>query len=291
MAAMKWCVGSGLALAILAGMLSGCGKEEPAPPEGAPDGPRVAAPAPGPQPEPEPEPRPEPEAPAAASVFAAERDTRIFGHGSEQNFNGGQSSRLRARSIGSTSPEFIIVDFDTAAIKAFLAKHPGKKVIATLVMAVRQVQSGPGTLGVAALQAGEDWVEGTKSQQTAGAGESTYLSPRFDPAGGESIPWKRLDGTAADDVRDLIWDREAGRIRGLKNSREATAQDTPNVGNAGAAPLVSIALDEKLLEDLVQNEMNRGLVLFTTGGALLDFFSCEQGQAHAKPRLELRVEE
>jgi len=295
MAGIKWCVGSVLGLAILAAMLSGCGKEKPAPPEGPPGGPRVAAPEPTPEPEPKPElrpePEPEPEAPGAPSVFAAERDTRIFGHGSEQHFNGGQSSRLRARSIGSTSPEFIIVDFDTEAIKAFIAKQSGKKVRATLVLAVRQVQGGPGTLGVAALQAGEDWVEGTKSQQPAAGGEATYRGPRFDPALGENVPWKRADGTAAADFRDLIWDREAGRIRGEKNSGAPTVQDTPNVGNAGAAPLVSIPLDAELLEDLVQNEMNRGLVLFTVGGAILDFYSREQGQAHAKPRLELRVEE
>lgn len=293
MRGMSWT----LALLLAVALVPACGKKEPAEPRGprAGRGEEVPGPEHGRDREREEDrerERPEETEEPGAGTFPAVRDARVFGHRSEQKLNGGASSRLRARSLTSDAPELIVMDFETGAINDFLEERPGKKVSATLVLAVRQVQNGPGKLQVATLNAQSEWMEGSKSQQPAQDGEITYLGPRFHPmADGKHDPWMRADGSPAADLKDLVWDASLGKARGVANSAAPSLENTPDVKQADQASLVKIVLDEAVLKDLLENDANRGLVLFTTDGAILDFFSREQGQEHARPRLELSMKE
>src|SRR5881628_521183 len=92
------------------------------------------------------------------------KDVRITFYPAESEFNGGASPRLRTSNIKLNAGEAIIMDFDRAAIAAFLEKNKEKRVAAKLVMISRGLHHGStAKIEAAALDTASDWNEGDKS--------------------------------------------------------------------------------------------------------------------------------
>ena len=67
--------------------------------------------------------------------------------------------------------------------------------------------------------------------------------------------WKNAEGREVADLRAALYDRGAKRATVTENSKSVTVDK--------GARTVLVPIDEALLKDLVENENNRGLVLFT----------------------------
>ena len=72
------------------------------------------------------------------------KDVRITFYPAESEFNGGASPRLRTSNIKLNAGEAIIMDFDRAAIAAFLDKNKDKRVAAKLAQTCRNPTENPG---------------------------------------------------------------------------------------------------------------------------------------------------
>lgn len=206
---------------------------------------------------------------AAAEELAlpATRDARIMGHRTEVKYNGGTSSRLRAVSVTKSSAEFVIMDFDRAALKAFVDRHKGKALTGKLVVFLREVQRDTAKVEVASLDSATDWNEGERSQQAAEKGECCAAAAQLDVK-----EWTRPDGTKVNTFRDLIYDAAAKKIRTVLNSKSVEVK-------AGQTGTIEIELDEKLLRHIATNDKCRGIFLFhRSSRAQVDFFSREQNR-------------
>ena len=113
---------------------------------------------------------------AASLRLLPTKDARILGHRSEVGQNCGRSARLRTVGIKRGSAEFVIMDFDRAALKAFLEKNKGKTITGKLVLVVRQVQGPKTKLEVATIDAGVDF---PALLARASAGES-FRPPEYE---------------------------------------------------------------------------------------------------------------
>jgi len=203
------------------------------------------------------------------------KDARVFGYPSENNRNGGGGTRLRTSGIQRGSGEISLIDFDHAALKAFVEKNAGKEIAAKLVLQVMQVQEGPGKVEVAALDSGSDWTEGKKTQTPADKGEVTFLAAQHDTKG-----WTTTDGKPVKDLRELLYDKKADKVLTMLNSKSAEVSDKDKT--------VTIELDAKLIEHMASDPNNRGLVLFNRSPlAKVDFSSREK--SGSGPKLELAV--
>jgi len=203
---------------------------------------------------------------AAELSLNATKDARIFGHSSETALNGGSSARLRTVGIGKSSYELTILDFDRAAIKAFVDGNAGKTLSGKLVLNVRELQGfeDPVKLEVASIDAASDWVEGTGSQVQAKKGECCAVAARF-----EEQKWTLPNGTEVANLRDLVWDGKA--VKGVGNGKSlAIAKDD-------GGKQVELELDAALIRHMATSANCKGIFLFHQDAkAKVDFFSKEQ---------------
>ena len=216
------------------------------------------------EPRPEPKPEPKPTKPVSAT-FKPTRDARITCHPSEVGYNNGGANRLRTVGIQKTSAELVLIDFDHAAMRAFVEKNAGREISGRLTLHVYQVQRGPAKVEVAVLDSGADWVEGDKTLKPADKGESCCLAAQKDVK-----PWTTVDGKSVANIKDLLYDAKADAIKTLANSRgvEVSSQKT-----------VAIDLDGALIRHLATAAACRGLVLFNRHPqAKVDFFSRDQNR-------------
>jgi hypothetical protein len=197
------------------------------------------------------------------------KDARILGHEQERDQNGGQSTRLRAVGIARDSAEFPIMDFDHAAVKAYLDQNKDKKFKAKLVLPLREVQGLPETpvkLEVATLDSAVDWNEGQGNQKKAEKGECCALAAQF----GEK-KWTTVSGKEVEQFKDLVWDGE--KVTTVLNGKGV------DIGKDDGTKTVEIELDDVVLKHLATNPNCRGLFLFHRDkGARIDIFSREQAQ-------------
>jgi len=230
-------------------------------------------------PKPKPPTPPKPRVTADKAEFPAVRDIRIMTHASEAEQNAGGGTRLRVRNANSRSGEVTILDFDTAAMKAYLDANKGKPVTATLVLKVLELRNVPATLRVAPLRSTVDWNEGTQVQQKANRGEACYAWAQFG-----TTRWTDAQGKEVPDVRATFYDRTAKKLLGIENSTSVVIEKGMRE--------VQVPLDEALVKDLAENKNNRGLILFTAQSvdgpqAIVDFRSRET-RAGAVLRLEVK---
>ena len=213
---------------------------------------------------------------AASLKLEPTKDARVLGHRSEVGQNCGRSSRLRTVGIKQGSAEFVIMDFDRAALKAFLEKNEGKTISGKLVLVVRQVQGPKTKLEVATIDAGVDWVEGTKSQQDAEKGECCALWAQQ-----VVKKWAPADGKEVGRFKELVYDGE--KVTTVLNSKGV------ELAKDDGGKTVEIELDEKLVKHLGTNQNCRGLFLFHRDPqAKVDVFSREQNRK--QPRLVVTAE-
>ena len=223
-------------------------------------------------------PMPKPSIRGKTAIFKTYRDARITCHPSEETLNSGRSTRLRVKNVNSKSGELSILDFNTDAMKAFLDKHKGKTVKATLVLQTMQLQHLPATVQVAPLVSASDWREGDGVMSAAKPGQCSYKWAQHD-----KLRWKKADGTEAADIRALFYDRPGQKPLGKVNSAKAEIKTQVKT--------VEVPIDAWLVRDLAENPNNRGLVLFAAQPmnvkkAVIDLKSKE---ARGNPHLKLEV--
>lgn len=216
---------------------------------------------------------------AEPQEFLPTKDLRLMCHTEEQDANGGQSTRLRTTSLERSGAEFPVMDFDHAALKAFLDENKGKKVTAKLVLVIREVagvQDAPVKLEAAAVDSAVDWNEGEGNQVKAKKGEACYAA-----AQAEEKKWATADGKEVASFLELV--QKDGQPTGLVNGKGA------DVAKDAADKTVEIVLDEAFLKHLATDAKCRGLFLFLRDKtARIDVFSREQ---NAKtPKLILSAE-
>jgi hypothetical protein len=225
-------------------------------------------------------PLPKPIIKGDTAIFVAHKDARITCYPSEALLNSGRSTRLRCKNANSKSGELSLLDFNTGAMKAFLEKHKGKTVKATLVLQVMQLQHGPATLQVAPLQSATDWAEGTGVMSAPQPGQCSYSWAQHGKA-----KWKKPDGTDVADVRALFYDKP--------KQQPVIKVNATGVEVKAGMKTVEVPLDDWLVQDLATNASNRGLVLFVVQPmnvkkAVLDLKSKE---ARGKPQVRLVVQD
>jgi hypothetical protein len=203
---------------------------------------------------------------AAEASFKVVKDARILGHSSEASFNGGASARLRSTGIAKTSAEFILLDFDRAAIKAFVEKNADKTISGKLVLNVREVQgvTDPVELKVASIDAASAWNEGSGSQVQAKKGESCSVAARFDEQ-----KWTLPDGKEVENFRALVWD--GAKVRSVLNGKSVA------VTGDSAGKNVEVVLEAPFVRHLATSATCQGIfVLHEHDKAKIDVFSKEQ---------------
>jgi exo-rhamnogalacturonan lyase-like protein len=225
-------------------------------------------------------PMPKPSIKGKTAVFQAYRDARISCHPSEETQNSGRATRLRIKNANSKSGELSILDFNTDAMKAFLNKHKGKGIKATLVLKTLQLQYLPATLQVTGLVSASDWREGDGVGSAAKPGQCNFKWAQHG-----KLRWKTADGKDAADIRALFYDKPGKKPTVKINA--ATVEIKAGIKT------VEVPIDEWLIKDLAENPNNRGLVLFVAQPmnvkkAVIDFKSKE---AKGNPHLKLEVVE
>jgi len=206
------------------------------------------------------------------------KDVRITFYPAESEFNGGASPRLRTSNIKLNAGEAIIMDFDRAAIAAFLDKNKDKRVAAKLVMVSRGLHHGStAKIEAAALDTASDWNEGDKTQTKASKGEATFVAAQF-----ETKAWTTADGKEVPNLRDLFFDSASDTIKTLLNGPTLT------VKAADTEKPVALELDATFVEHLARSANCRGLIVFNRDRNMLaDFYSREQD--NNGPKLVLSV--
>ncbi len=202
------------------------------------------------------------------------KDARITGYPSEAHLNSGGATRLRARDISDAAVEMFIMDFDHALVKAFLDQKKGKKIEAKLVLQYRE--HGGGKLEVATLDSSVDWGEGKSSQGPASKGDCSYVAARTGVKA-----WTTVDGKEVANLRDLIYDRSANKIKTLLSSKGVQVE--PGVQT------VTVPLDMEVVKHLATDPNCRGLVFFTRSPVKIDVYSAEQ--SGREPKLMLVASE
>ena len=225
-------------------------------------------------------PMPKPTIRGKTAILKAYRDARITCHPSEDTLNSGRSTRLRCKNANSKSCELSILDFNTDAMKAFLDKHKGKTVKATLVLQTMQLQDLPATVQVAPLVSASDWREGDGVMTQSKPGQCSYKWAQHG-----KLRWKTPDGKDAADVRALFYDKPGQKPVVKVNSGKVEIKTQVKT--------IEIPIDDWLVKDLAENSNNRGLALFVAQPmnvkkAVIDFKSKE---ARGNPHLKLELAE
>ncbi|MCG3181922.1 MAG: hypothetical protein BIFFINMI_04362 [Phycisphaerae bacterium] len=207
--------------------------------------------------------------------LAATQNARVFFHASEMNVNGGGVHRLRVCSLEMDSADVAILDFDRAALKAWLDKHAGKEVSAGLVLSIRAIEEGPARLQVAALDTASDWKQGDKNQKPAAKGEVCCGAAQFGVQ-----PWTSADGKKVKNLRELVFSKD-----GVKTTLNPGGAD---VTDASKMQFVTIPLDAAFVRHVADDPNCKGVVVFTRTGKARVYFSSNDKEGH-QPRLLLAV--
>lgn len=224
---------------------------------------------------------------AVAMSFAADdttllptKDTRILFNEAERSLNGGQATRLQVCDIAGKEPEFILIDFDHAAIKGFLKARARAKVTGTLKLTVRDVNpaTASGKLEAFPLISGSEWIEGSGGHEAAKAGEPCALF-----AAAPDKKWLNAKGKPVETFLDVIISAKDGAKTAMINS--ASLEISSKLANLEQ----SMVLDAALLNAMANQANCIGLVLFTRSkDCRLAVFSREQ--TASQPKLVLSAE-
>lgn len=207
----------------------------------------------------------------AELVLKATKDARIMGHASEVGENGGKSARLRMVGITRGGAEFVILDFDRAALKTFLENNKDKEVTGKLVVVVREVQGADDKVKVeaASIDCAVDWNEGERSQQKAEKGECCASW-----AQAEDKKWTTVDGKEVGQFREMVYDGKKVTTVLNSGSVEVTKDDGDKTKE--------IPLDANFVKHVGTSDKCRGVFLFIQDNkAKVDIFSREQAQKSA----------
>ena len=209
---------------------------------------------------------------AVADSFNATKDNSVLGHSSEIYMNTGAYPNSR---IAKTYQHQMILDFDTAAMKAFQTANPlgvGEYYKYELFLHVRRDWgAAPKAVQIRTLNVDDDWAEGDGMWNifdwSAGTAASIYqyAQGRYTDVDGlpgtgdevldtaNSIPWKDENGVAASNLRLLPYS--------YQNAVDFAAS------SADHGTYVGVVLDDDLdplntnllVNDLLNNPKNRGL--------------------------------
>lgn len=220
-------------------------------------------------------------APAADdTTLLPTKDTRILFNDAERTLNGGQSTRLQVCDIAGREPEFGLIDFDRAAIKAFIRARARAKITATLKLVARDVvpAAASGKLEVFPLITTAEWSEGSGDHAEAKAGEPNALF-----AAAPDKKWLNVKNKPVESFLELISSAKDGGKAAMINS--VGVEISGQVANQE----LSLVLDAALIQVLANQQNCNGLVLFTRSKACrLAVYSREQ--VNAWPRLVLSAE-
>ncbi|MCW8130502.1 MAG: hypothetical protein KIS92_09155 [Planctomycetota bacterium] len=209
-------------------------------------------------------------------ALPATKDVRVTFYPAEAEFNGGRSPRLRTSNIKLNAGEAILMDFDRAAVAAFLEKNKARQVSAKLVLVSRGLRHGSSAkVEVAALDTASDWVEGEQAQAAAAKGEPTFKAAQH-----ETKAWTTPDGKEVANLRDLFYDSAMDTLKTLLNENSVT------VRTADSEKPVEVELDAKFLEHLAKAPACKGLIVFNRDRSMLSDFYSREHDTHG-PKLVL----
>ncbi|MBA3845156.1 MAG: hypothetical protein H0X45_00790 [Planctomycetes bacterium] len=199
-------------------------------------------------------------------VFAVTRDVRISFDPSDSNFNYGQATRLRTRTLGQRSGEALVLDFDRAAIATFLDRHRAKPVTARLLIVCRDVlYAQVATVEVVILDTTAEWTEGGNDNVAATANEVNFFAARTG-----SQQWADARGGSVADFREVFYDKSRDAFTTMVNPHALQA------GPNDKDQQMSVQLDRAFVDHFARSPTSQGLVLCTRSNAIVDFFSREQ---------------
>ncbi|HUW82219.1 MAG TPA: Calx-beta domain-containing protein [Phycisphaerae bacterium] len=198
-------------------------------------------------------------------IFYVTRDNGI--NCSDAYDNQGAVSDVRTAKWG--CDESYTMDFDTDAIKSFMGSNPISDYNFTLyIMPSGGWPASPVSVDVQTINTNDDWAEGDDPQ-------------RFNPFGWtEGTPaatgeyaqtyWVDVGGTPTLDAGNCIaWTREDGTPESM--FKYLPANFTNSIALTGSSAdhgsYISVALDENLVNDLLNNAKNRGLRMYRADGA------------------------
>ena len=234
---------------------------------------------------------------AQTAQFAVTRDVGILGHGAEQASSAGNAPDVRA---WKSNQNAIILDFDTAAMDAFLAANPGT---ATWTLNIYPLDTASHGLDVLTVESTNDWAEGdgewtgANLNWTQGTVAATYLYAQTAHAGGEidrpnSLQWIDPDSGTYTFTKRNYDGNQYGAIPAIDGNPtpEFTNSASFLAGDLVSDGLASVAIDGDIVNALITDTNNRGLRLdpyVNTGGSNFRMYTLEE--AGKAPYLEVTV--
>jgi len=197
---------------------------------------------------------------AQVEVFPVNRDVGINGYPGEEYTNTGASPTVRGAKYRQHAALF---DWDTEAIKVFLAANPGQ-VSATF--SIYPLGTPDTDVTVQTVESLEDWVEGDGAGGCCQIFSWTEGTPAVTHFYAQTF---YLPGPVEDPDQSVPWlNDEDGSQYGFMNTGPGGGA-LPNFINSTPLELaswevgtfISVPLDEDLFTDLLENENNRGLRL------------------------------
>ena len=219
--------------------------------------------------------------------FDAARDVGIRGWPTEQLSSMGDAGRIRALK---SNQHAYIVDFDTAAMSAFLSANPGNSVSAELFIQPEHSSRGSlngGDVGVQTVESTNDWVEGNgnnsgaKFNWDAGTSAATYFYASTSlTAGGILDTLNSLEWNDPDSGPYTFTNRNAAYADGVPltvGGGGSGANPTPqftnstnflqtDIANSGIGAYVSTSIDANIVNAMLTDVNNRGLRFGTNFG-------------------------
>mgnify|MGYP001085340912 CR=1 FL=1 len=194
-------------------------------------------------------------------IFDVTRDNGI--NCADSYDNQGAVSDVRTAKWG--CDESYITDFDTAAIKSFMGSNPISDYNFTLyIMPSSGWPASPVSVDVQTINTNDDWAEGDDTQRFNSFGW-TEGTPA---ATGEYVQTYHIGG-ALDPNNCIAWTREDGTPESLFKYLPANFTNSVSLtaSSADHGSYISVALDENLVNDLLNNAKNRGLRMYRLDGA------------------------
>ena len=214
-------------------------------------------------------------------IFDVTRDNGI--NCADSYDNQGAAGDVRTAKWG--CDESYIMDFDTAAITSFMGSNPISDYNFTLyIMPSSGWPVSSVSVDLQTINTNDDWAEGDDMQRFNSFGW-TEGTPA---ATGEYAQTYHIGG-ALDPNNCIAWTREDGTPESLFKYLPANFTNSVSLTGSSAdhGSYISVALDENLVNDLLNNAKNRGLRMRRTdGGDNLQNYTREAAAAQ-RPYLEL----
>ncbi|MHC4716735.1 MAG: Calx-beta domain-containing protein, partial [Planctomycetota bacterium] len=217
-------------------------------------------------------------------TFYATRDSGI----NYDNAYDNQGARSTVRTAKWGVKESYILDFDTAAISSFIGGDPiGHYTFTLYVMPSGGWPASPVSVNVQTINSNTEWAEGDDPNRFNSFGWTEGTAAVT--AEYAQTYWYDDGGIPTLDVANCVsWQQEDGTP--VSNFRYMPTSFTNSASLSGSSAdhgsYISVALDEDVINDLLNNAKNRGLRMYRNAGENLENYTREAA-AGQRPYLEV----